>query len=72
MLRPTDRLFRVRKKQPNAFQGIKSTQLQTSDVDVPLPVVCTSIKVGDICIFKCTKAWHVGKVLQFKFTEAEQ
>ena len=63
----SDRLFRVRNKQPNEIQGIKPTQ--TPEIDVPLPVVCDSIKVGDICIFKCTKTWHVGKVLQFKFTE---
>lgn len=65
----SDRLFRVRSKQPSASQRNESTR--ASDVDAPLPVVCSSIKVGEICIFKCTKTWHMGKVLQFKFTQAK-
>ena len=64
----SDRLFRVRNKQPNTNQRIEPTQ--SLDVDAPLPVVCSSIKVGGICIFKSTEARHVDKVLQFKFTQA--
>ena len=65
-----DRLFRVRSKQPNSIQRkSEPSQAQALDVDAPLPVVCSSIKVGDICVSKCTKAWHVGKVLQFKFIQ---
>ena len=65
----SDRLFRVRSKQPSASQRNESTR--ASDVDASLPVVCSSIKVGEICIFKCTKTWHIGKVLQFKFTQGK-
>lgn len=63
----SDRWFRVRSKQPNTIQRTEPSHL--TDIDAPLPVVCSSVKVGDICVFKSTKAWHVINVLQFKFTQ---
>ena len=65
----SDRLFRVRSKQPNTTPRNEFTQ--ASDIDSSVPQVCTSISVGEICIFKCTKTWHIGKVLQFKFTQGK-
>ena len=67
----SDRLFRVRSKQPNVSPRNESTRSRASVVDAPVPQVCTSITVGEICIFKCTKTWHIGKVLQFKFIQGK-
>ena len=59
----TDRLFRVRNKQPFATQSNTSKIATSSAVH---PIVCSSISVGDMCIFKTTdQDWKVGRVLQF-------
>ena len=60
----TDRLFRVRSKQPytcDAQPEIRST----SDL---LPSVSNSLNVGDICVFNRSQGqWQIGRVLQFSF-----
>ncbi len=59
----SDRLFRVRAKQPCSSENSK---IQTSVQNVSnLPLVSTTVNLGDICVFVMTEGWEIGKVLQF-------
>ena len=58
----SDRLFRVRGKQPY------STDLQqkTSILPVLHPTISDSVQVGEFCVFNTSKTdWKIGKVLKF-------
>lgn len=60
----SDRLFRVRSKQPYTCEA-KPNRLTASDV---VPTVSKVINVGDICVFvKSHECWQIGRVLQFSF-----
>ncbi len=59
----SDRLFWVRAKQPCSSENSK---IQTSVQNVSnLPLVSTTVNLGDICGFVMTEGWEIGKVLQF-------
>ena len=59
----SDRLFRVRAKQPFAIeQQNQERHLNTN------PFVCLTINVGDYCMFKVSdETYKLGKVLQFSY-----
>ena len=61
----SDRLFRVRTKQPNSSESHANIP-KTTDVN-NLPAICETIHVGDVCVFQNTNGseWKLGKVLQF-------
>ena len=56
----TDRLFRVREKQP-----FESTLQALTTVSSPNPVISATIAVGNLCVFKFIPDWKLGRVLQF-------
>ena len=59
----SDRLFRVRAKQP--FSCEVQHQMRTPD---NTPTVCSTIQVGDICVFKASQGeWRLGRILQFSY-----
>ena len=57
----SDRLFRVRKKQP--FAEHCSPQAHTCSTSSP--VVCKTIQIGNICAFNDAGKWFIGRILQF-------
>lgn len=60
----TDRLFRVRNKQPYTCDA-KPDVRHVSDA---VPNVSECLNVGDICIFSRPQGtWQIGRVLQFSF-----
>ena len=61
----SDRLFRVRSKQPYTCDARPERRTVSDEV----PTVNKSITVGDICVFRSSKkqSWHIGRVLQFSF-----
>ena len=60
----SDRLFRVRSKQPYACEP--SPQIRSSCGTNP--IVCQSLQVGNICVFIDSKdKWKIGRVLQFSY-----
>ena len=59
-----DRLFRVRGdqtyscKRPSAIAHVNS----------PIPVVCSTVHIGDICVFaESTKSWKIDRILKFAY-----
>jgi len=63
----SDRLFRVRSKQPNSSEFQVNMSSKKGDFVKALPQKCTSINVGDLCVFKkpqC-KDWTIGKIFHF-------
>ena len=59
----SDRLFRVRSKQPFATQVYNQHQL-----DGVKPLICAAINIGDLCVFRHSeKEWRIGRVLQFSY-----
>lgn len=62
----TDRLFRVRSKQPYSSNNTLPTNLKSSGPQVStLPQRRQSIQIGDICVFNNQRKWKIGKVLHF-------
>ena len=60
----SDRLFRVRCKQPYASELSLSTQKVANTC--AKPVTLGSVQVGDLCVFNVSdKMWRIGRVLQF-------
>ena len=61
----SDRLFRVRTKQPNSSESHANVP-KASDAN-HLPARCETINVGDVCVFQNTSSskWKLGKVLRF-------
>ena len=60
----SDRLFRVRCKQPYASDSSICT-LRLPSVDKKV-VTSQSVQVGDLCVFKVNdQTWKIGRVLQF-------
>ena len=61
----SDRLFRVRMKQPNSSESHVNLP-KASDAN-HLPARCEAINIGDICVFQNTSCseWKLGKVLRF-------
>lgn len=57
----SDRLFRVRSKQPYTSEPSQPTQ----NLNCKTPVVTKTISLGDICVFTFKKNWKIGKILQF-------
>ena len=61
----TDRLFRVRNKQPFTTAADSHPKIFIPCTD---PTVCESIEVGEICAFLDeAKSWMIGRVLQFAY-----
>jgi len=58
----TDRLFRVRNKQP--FADIDSSK-QPISITHTVPIVSSVLQVGNLCVLKVSANWRVGRVLQF-------
>ena len=56
----SDRLFRVREKQPFA-----STSQSLMQISCANPVMLATLTVGDLCLFKLTTDWQLGRILQF-------
>ena len=59
----SDRLFRVRSKQP--FSTDASTQKKS--VATTTPTVCSALEVGEICVLIIDSKWRMGRVLQFAY-----
>ena len=57
----SDRLFRVRAKQPFSKMHVSSRQSR----DSKLPKFEDQISVGDFCVFRIRDGWRIGKVVQF-------
>ena len=67
---PSDRLFRVRAKQPHAFSTTKSTCIMQGKMqgDTFDPTVSQTISVGNVCVFKFSaNEWKIGRVLSFAY-----
>lgn len=60
----SDRLFRVRNKQPYANDSLKSC---VSHSAIKQPSYCKEVAIGDICVFEDSSNWQVGKILQFSY-----
>ena len=59
----SDCLFRVRNKQPFTTKSNTSKILISSAAH---PIICSSVSVSDMCVFKTTDLdWQIGRVLQF-------
>ena len=58
----SDRLFRVRNKQPYTNENLKISIPQST---VEQPSYCEEVSVGDICVFEKDGNWIAGKILQF-------
>ena len=61
----TDRLFRVRDKQP---YSTPVQQISTKCNDLSLPQVQEYVELGDICVFQeniTPKGWSIGRITQF-------
>ena len=60
----TDRLFRVRAKQPNVNYSQSKTESHYHSSLVPIKD--NILEISDICVFKPEeKSWKIGKLLQF-------
>ena len=60
----SDRLFRVRSKQPYACEPPPQARSSCGTN----PIVCQSLQVGNICVFMDSKGkWKIGIVLQFSY-----
>ena len=60
----TDRLFRVRSKQPYSSNKIDPLSTKSSCPQVStLPTKLQSIQIGDICVFNKQIKWKIGKQL---------
>ena len=59
----SDRLFRVRNKQPYTNENLQI--IPQSTVEQVQPSYCEEVSVGDICVFEQDVNWKVGKILQF-------
>ncbi len=63
----SDGLFRVRSKQPFSSETPKHA-LHEEVKTAGNPVVCTTLEMGDVCIFKILPTeWKIGRVLQFSY-----
>ena len=63
----SDRLFRVRNKQPYSSDSSKPIN-STENEHCALPTIATTVSVGQFCVFKAGEGsdkWSVGKILQF-------
>lgn len=64
----SDRLFRVRSKQPYASESTcrKEKVCKSSVEPSKVPIVSQEIKLGELCVFKeSIDNWSIGRVLQF-------
>ena len=52
----SDRLFRVRAKQP--YNTSTKLLLPSTNVDSSIPTVNDDIKLGDFCVFWDVSGWH--------------
>ena len=59
----SDRLFRVRCKQP--YSSSISLSKQLVDSVGSQPVVSSKVQLGEFCVFKKGKGWSIGRILQF-------
>ena len=59
----SDRLFRVRGKQPFAIDRCN----QKHHSENVQPVVSEVINIGDICVFTISQQWRLGRVLKFSY-----
>ena len=62
----SDRLFRVRDKQP--YSG---SSLTLAPVTIAAPLVSNVVHVGDLCVFKFGLNWQLGRILQFSKYDTE-
>ena len=60
----SDRIFRVRSKQPHNVKEMLSNDSKSDDA---LPTVSKILKLGDLCVFQMQDGneWCIGRVLQF-------
>ena len=69
----SDRLFRVRSKQPHSHEPYKALNVTSEQIDNKMPVVCETIQIGDVCVFsENEEEWKLGRVVKFAFTRNEQ
>ena len=63
----SDRIFRVRSKQPHNSENVKEMLSNDSKSDDALPTVSKILKLGDLCVFQMQDGneWCIGRVLQF-------
>ena len=59
----SDRLFRVRAKQP--YSSDVSKQEEVNNESGYVPYISQTINLGNLCAFKAGDMWNIGKVLQF-------
>ena len=58
-----DRLFRVRTKQPFS---IDTKPKASTSISVDIPTVCSTVDIGNLCIFKTSDGFvKIGRLLQF-------
>ena len=63
----SDRLFRVREKQP--FPS--TSQMSLMQVSYPNPVMLNTLTIGDLCLFKLTTDWELGRILHFAMYDTD-
>ena len=63
----TDRLFRVRSKQPylSNFKPDSLPSKSSSEQGTVLPRKLEVVRIGDVCVFQSQNEWKIGKILQF-------
>ena len=63
----SNRVFRVRSKQPHNSENVKGMLSNDSKSDDALPTVSKILKLGDLCVFQMQDGneWCIGRVLQF-------
>lgn len=59
----SNRLFRVRTKQP--FSTEKQHKTETKSLEHPS--ACPTVGIGEVCAFRYNHSWRIGKVLKFSF-----
>ena len=61
----SDRLFRVREKQP--YSSVTTNEIKVCDSNATVPTMCDVISIDDICAFKFPEPckWKLGKVCNF-------
>ena len=59
----SDRLFRVRCKQP--YSTTTSLVKQNVNSEATQPTISSTVQIGELCVFQVSDGWRIGKVLQF-------
>lgn len=59
----SDRLFRVRCKQP--YSTTTSLVKQNVNLEAAQPIISSTVQIGELCVFQVKDGWRIGRVLQF-------